>query len=394
MPEHGGIAIPDEIAAFNDEIVAIRRDLHQHPELGFEEVRTAGIVAERLAGWGVEVHRGVGRTGVVGVLRAGSGGNRSIGLRADMDALPMHEESGLPFASRSPGRFHGCGHDGHTAILLAAARYLATTRRFDGTVVFVFQPAEEGLGGARAMIDDGLFARFPVDEIYGLHNSPLTPHGHVHVSPGPVQAGADFFDIVIRGSGGHAAHPHMARDPIVASAALIAALQGIVSRHTPPREAAVLSVTAINSNVTYNVIPETVHLRGTVRTLDGALKRRIADRIRAVAAGVALSHDVSIEADIRDAVAPLANVAEQADAIAAIARTVVGEANVSTDWRPSMGSEDFSEYLNHVPGAFFSLGHHGDIPLHSPRFVLDDGILPVGATLFARLVEGRLSPEA
>ncbi|MFC0217000.1 amidohydrolase [Pseudochelatococcus lubricantis] len=394
MPEQGGIAIPDEIAAFNDEIVAIRHDLHRHPELGFEEVRTAGIVAAKLAEWGIEVHRGVGRTGVVGVLRAGNGGNRSVGLRADMDALPLHEETGLPFASESAGRFHGCGHDGHTAILLAAARYLAATRQFDGTVVFVFQPAEEGLGGARAMIDDGLFGRFPVDEIYGLHNSTITPHGHVHVSPGPVQAGADFFDIIVRGSGGHAAHPHAARDPIVASAGLITALQGIISRHTPPREAAVLSVTAINSNTAYNIIPETVHLRGTVRTLDGALKKRIAQRIRAVAEGVALAHDVRVEVDIRDAVTPLVNAAEQADAVAAAARAVVGDANVSTDWRPSMGSEDFSEYLTHVPGAFFSLGHHGDIPLHSPRFVLDDGILPVGAALFARLVQDRLPPEA
>lgn len=383
------ISIPQEIAAFNDDIVAIRRDIHAHPELGFEEVRTSALVAERLEAWGIEVHRNVGRTGVVGVLRAG-GGNRSIALRADMDALPLTEETGLPFASKSLGRFHGCGHDAHTAILLGAARYLALTKNFDGTVVFVFQPAEEGLGGARAMIADGLFERFPVDEIFGLHNSTINPHGHVHVSPGPVQAGADFFDIVITGTGGHAAHPHAARDPVVAAAALITALQSIISRHAPPRESAVLSVTSVNSNVSYNIIPETVHLRGTVRTLDGPLKARIAERIRAVSAGIALGHDVRVEADVRDAVAPLVNAAEQAEAVAGVARAVVGQANVTTDWRPSMGSEDFSEFLNHVPGAFFSLGHHGDIPLHSPRFFLDEGILPVGATLFARLVEERL----
>lgn len=389
MPQ--AISIPDEIAAFNDEIVAIRRDIHQHPELGFEEVRTSALVAEKLESWGIEVHRNVGRTGVVGVLRAG-GGNRSIGLRADMDALPLTEETGLPFASTSPGRFHGCGHDAHTAILLGAARYLAQTRSFDGTVVFVFQPAEEGLGGARAMIADGLFECFPVDEIYGLHNSTITPHGHVHVSPGPVQAGADFFDIVVTGTGGHAAHPHAARDPVVAAAALITALQSIISRHAPPRESAVLSVTSVNSNVSYNIIPETVHLRGTVRTLDGPLKARIAERIRAVAAGVAVGHDVRVEADVRDAVSPLVNSAEHAQAIADAARAVVGDESVTTDWRPSMGSEDFSEFLAHVPGAFFSLGHHGDIPLHSPRFFLDEGILPVGSALFSRLVEERLKP--
>lgn len=393
MTELFPIDIPASIALANDEIVAIRRDIHAHPEIGFEEVRTAAIVAERLESWGIEVHRGIGKTGVVGILRSGTGGNRRVGLRADMDALPMNETTGLPFASTIANRFHGCGHDAHTAILLGAARYLAETRQFDGTVVFIFQPAEEGLGGARAMLADGLFERFPVDEIFGLHNSPFTPHGFLSVSPGTSMAGADFFDITITGRGGHAASPEKTRDPIVALAALIQSLQSIVSRNISATDPAVLSVTEVHAGSAYNIIPETVELRGTVRTLSTSLKTEIADRIRAVAAGVALAHDVTIKVDIREVFSVLTNSDEHVEAVAALGRQVLGEANVSTEPRRVLGSEDFADFLGVVPGAFFTLGHHGTVPLHNPNFVLDEAILPIGSTLFAKLVEARLPLE-
>ncbi|MFN3613586.1 MAG: amidohydrolase, partial [Rubrimonas sp.] len=236
----------DRIAAYADDLTAIRRDFHQHPEIGFQEVRTSGIVAELLEKWGVEVTRGIGGTGVVGVLKGARPG-RTIGLRADMDALPMDEQTNLPYASVNPGVFHGCGHDGHTTMLLGAARYLAETRDFAGTAVFIFQPAEEGLGGARAMLRDGLFEKFPCDELYGLHNSPYHEPGEIGVKPGPAMAGADFFDIVVRGRGSHGAMPQVSRDPVVIGSELVGALQSIVSRNVDPTKSAVLSVTTFNS---------------------------------------------------------------------------------------------------------------------------------------------------
>src|SRR5215469_6260001 len=245
----------DRIEAFADELTAIRRDLHAHPEIGFEEVRTSGIVADKLTQWGIEVHRGLGGTGVVGVLRGKGAGGKRIGLRADMDALPMEENTNLKWRSTVPNRFHGCGHDGHTTMLLGAARYLAETRNFSGTVCFIFQPAEEGLGGARAMIGDGLFKQFPCDEVYALHNAPDLDPGQVAVLPGPAMAGADFFDITVKGYGSHGAMPNYSRDPIVAASALVGALQTIVSRNVVPLEAAVLSVTQFHGGSAHNVIP-------------------------------------------------------------------------------------------------------------------------------------------
>jgi amidohydrolase len=252
----------DDINAFADELTTMRRDFHAHPEIGFEEHRTSGIVAEKLQQWGIETHRGVGRTGVIGVLRGRGSGGRIVGLRADMDALPMEEKTNLPWRSTIPNRFHGCGHDGHTTMLLGAARYLAETRNFDGTAVFVFQPAEEGLGGARAMLSDRLFERFPCDEVYGLHNAPDLDHGHVTVFGGAAMAGADFFDIMIRGRGGHGAMPHLAKDPVVVATALAQAVQSIVSRNVNPHHAAVLSITQIHAGSAYNVIPDEAHLAG------------------------------------------------------------------------------------------------------------------------------------
>ncbi|WP_207458235.1 M20 aminoacylase family protein [Azospirillum sp. SYSU D00513] len=378
------------IEAFSGELADIRHDLHAHPEIGFEEERTSGIVAEKLAGWGIEVHRGIGRTGVVGVLKGKRDGARTVGLRADMDALPMDELTNLPYRSTKPGRFHGCGHDGHTTMLLGAARYLAETRDFAGTALFIFQPAEEGLGGARAMLADKLFERFPCAEVYGLHNSPDLDAGQIAVFPGKAMAGASFFDIRITGRGSHGAMPHASRDPIVAATALAQALQSVVSRNADPLKAAVLSITQIHSGSAYNVIPEEATLAGTIRFFDDAVGELVRARLRTIAAGIAESFEVRVEVDIRDIFSVLENHPAETAAMADAAREIVGDANVLTDPRPTMGSEDFADMLHAVPGAYCWVGHAGTVALHNPSFVLDDGILPVGASLLARVVERRL----
>jgi amidohydrolase len=378
------------IDAFADELTAIRRDLHTHPEIGFEEHRTSGIVADKLTQWGVEVHRGIGGTGVVGLLKGRGESARRVGLRADMDALPMEEKTNLPWRSTIPNRFHGCGHDGHTTILLGAARYLAETRDFDGTAVFIFQPAEEGLGGARAMLADGLFERFPCDEIYGLHNAPDLEPQQVASFAGPGMAGADFFDITIRGYGSHGAMPHNAKDPIVVAMTLGQALQTIVSRNTNPHHPTVLSITQIHAGSAYNVIPDDAKLCGTVRGFSDESRALMRKRMRAICAGVAATFEVDIDVDIRDIFSVLVNSAEHSNFVADVAREVVGAQNVSTKPQPKMGSEDFADMLHAVPGAYFWLGHGGSVPVHNPGFTLDDGILPVGASLFARLIETRM----
>ncbi len=380
-----------QIEAFKDDLVAIRHDIHAHPEIGFEEVRTSGIVAGKLASWGIEVHPGVGKTGVVGILQGKGGPGRRIGLRADMDALPMDETTNLPFRSTIPGRFHGCGHDGHTTMLLGAARYLSENRDFTGTAVFVFQPAEEGLGGARAMLADKLFERFPCDEIYGLHNAPNLDPGQIAVFPGPAMAGADFFDIKITGRGSHGAMPHVGRDPVIVAISLAAALQTIVSRNADPREAAVLSITQIHAGSAYNVIPEEAALAGTIRTFSPEIAKLIRERMREIAAGMALTFGVQIDVEIRDIFDVLVNHGPQAEAAAKVAAEIVGADNVLTEVKPIMGSEDFADMLRAVPGAYCWVGHAGNVPVHNPSFILDDGILPVGASLLARLVETRLA---
>ena len=382
------------IDSFADELTAIRRDLHAHPEIGFEEKRTSGIVADKLAQWGVEVHRGLGGTGVVGVLRGKGNGGKRIGLRADMDALPMEENTNLPWRSTIPNRFHGCGHDGHTTILLGTARYLAQTRNFDGTAVFIFQPAEEGLGGARAMIKDGLFEKFPLDEIYGLHNAPDMASGQVAVIDGPAMAGADFFDITITGVGSHGAMPEVSRDPVVIGMALGQALQTIVSRNVPPLDAAVVSITQFHAGTAYNVIPNEARLAGTVRTFSDEVRERIRTRMREIAAGMAAAFGVEIEVDIRDIFTVLDNSPEHAQAVADAAVEVVGSANIDRAALPKTGSEDFADMLRAVPGAYFWLGHEGSVPVHNPGFVLGDDILPVGASLFSRIIETRMPMQA
>ena len=378
-----------QIDAFKDELTAIRRDLHAHPEIGFEEVRTSGIVAEKLAAWGIEVHRGIGTTGVVGVLEGTGGPGRRIGLRADMDALPIQEITNLPWRSTVAGKMHACGHDGHTTMLLGAARYLAENRGFKGTAIFVFQPAEEGLGGARRMIAEKLFERFPCDEIYGLHNAPQLAPGQISVFPGPAMAGADFFDIKITGKGSHGAMPQMGRDPIVVAMSLAAALQTIVSRNADPREAAVLSITQVHAGSAYNVIPEEAVLAGTIRTFSEETGELVRSRMREIAAGTAATFGVTIEVDIRNIFNVLVNHDAPAQAVAQVAGEIVGAQNVLTEPKAMMGSEDFADMLRVVPGAYAWVGHAGDVPVHNPAYVLDDGILPVGASLLARLVEMR-----
>lgn len=385
------MSIIERIGAFAEELTAIRHDLHRHPEIGFEEVRTSAIVAEKLNSYGVEVHRGIGKTGVVGVLKGSLGPGRTIGLRADMDALPMEERTNLSYSSQNPGRFHGCGHDGHTTILLGAARYLAETRQFTGTVVFIFQPGEEGCGGARAMLADGLFERFPCDEIYALHNSPHDAPYRIGIKPGPAMAGADFFDLRIKGRGSHGAHPEASRDPIIVATALVQALQTVVSRNVSPLKQAVLSVTQIHSGTAYNIVPDEAVVSGTVRFMDREVNDLVRARMRSIAAGIAASFEVEIEVDIRNVFDVLINTEELVEGYLAAARDVVGDENVYVKSNPVMGSEDFADMLHACPGVYCTVGHGGNVPVHNPGFLLDDGILPVGASLFARIVERSLS---
>ncbi|SFB10974.1 hippurate hydrolase [Poseidonocella pacifica] len=380
-----------QIDSFADDLTEIRHDLHAHPELGFEETRTAGIVAKKLQAYGLdEVHEGIGGTGVVGVLKGKGGGNRCVGLRADMDALPITEASGVAFASQNAGRMHACGHDGHTTMLLGAARYLAATRNFDGTVVFIFQPAEEGLGGARRMIAEGLFDRFPCDELYGMHNDPGAAAGTVGITPGPGMAGASFFDIAIKGIGSHAAMPQQSRDPIVVGASLVQQLQTVVSRNTPPLKPVVLSVTTFNAGSAYNVVPDRATISGTIRYFHDDVIDMAEARVRELCAGIASGFGVEIEVDIRNVFDVLINDPDLSQAYASAAGEIVGEASTSLEIEPMTGSEDFADMLKIVPGAYCRVGHAGNVPLHNPGFVLDDAILPVGASIFARIVERRL----
>ncbi len=383
------MTILDRIGAYAADLTAIRRDLHAHPEIGFQEVRTSGIVAERLTSWGIEVHRGVGRTGVVGVLKGRGTSPRRIGLRADMDALPIEEATNLPYRSRVSGTMHACGHDGHTAILLGAARYLAETRDFDGTAVFIFQPAEEGLGGARAMLADGLFERFPCDEVYGLHNAPDGPRGKVGIRTGAAMAAADFFDIRITGQGTHGARPEKGNDPVVVAFTLGQAMQSIVSRNVDPLETAVVSITQVHAGAAYNVIPGEAHLAGTMRTFDPAVRQLTRDRMRALAAGIAKAYAVEIAVEIQDIFSVLVNSEAQTEAARAVATELFGPEMVDTAAGPHMGSEDFADMLHAVPGCYVWLGQAPGAPVHNAGYDFDDAILPLGAAYFARLVETR-----
>jgi len=371
---------------------AIRHDLHAHPELGLEEHRTAEIVARQLEAWGIEVHRGVGRTGVVGVLRSGTG-NRALGLRADMDALPMQEMTDLPFRSTVPGKMHACGHDGHTTMLLGAAKYLAETRRFSGTVHFIFQPGEEGRGGALAMLQDGLFERFPCDTIYGLHNRTGMDVGTIFVRDGVAMAGGAFFDITISGKGSHGARPEMSIDPVLTACHVATALQSIVSRNVNPRDPVVVSITKVEGGDAYNVIPQTAKISGTARFFSRPVGEIIEASMRRMAEGVSAGFGATAELDWRLVFAPTVNATEPAEAVRRAALALVGPEHFVDDKPPVMGSEDFAFMLEKVPGAYFNIGNGPGFAPHHPGYAFNDAAIPYGAGMFAVIVEQELRVE-
>jgi amidohydrolase len=384
----------EQIRRHYGELTELRRDIHANPELGLQEHRTAEIVAQKLTEWGIEVHRGVGGTGVVGVLRSGNGHGR-VGLRADMDALPIEEATGLSYASRNRGTMHACGHDGHTTMLLGTARYLAETRDFSGTVHFIFQPGEEGIGGALAMLKDGLFQRFPCDAVFGLHNRPGMPVGKYAITPGAAMAGGAFFDIVVTGRGAHGARPEESIDPVLVACHIGAALQSIVSRNVPPRDTAALSITRIQGGDAYNVIPETATLSGTARTMRRETMTLIEQAMQRLVPNVALGFGAAASVDFRLIFAPLINHPEQTREIADIAAELVGEENVDRNKPPAVASEDFSFMLEQVPGAYINIGNgEQSAPVHNPKYNFNDDAIPYGSALFARLVERRLARES
>ncbi|MBZ9937401.1 M20 family metallopeptidase [Mesorhizobium sp. BR1-1-16] len=386
--------IINRLAEFQNDIVAWRHDFHRHPELLYDVNRTAETVAGLLKEFGVdEVVTGLGRTGVVGVIRGrNSAAGRTIGLRADMDALPILETTGKDYASTEPGKMHACGHDGHTAMLLGAARYLAETRNFDGTAVVIFQPAEEGGGGGRAMVEDGLMDRFAIDEVYGLHNMPGIPVGSFAIRPGPIMAATDEFNIEIIGVGGHAAKPHVTVDPIVTGAQLVTAMQTIVSRSVDPLEAMVVSVTQFHAGQAHNIIPGDARLVGTVRTLMPEMRDLAEARIREIAAGIALASGAGIDVEYNRNYPVTVNHVAQTDFAAGVASAIAGASHVDTAVAPMMGGEDFSYMLEARPGAFIFMGNGDSAGLHNSDYDFNDEALPVGASYLAKLVETALAP--
>jgi hippurate hydrolase len=387
------------LTGWHAELTAFRRDLHAHPELGYEEKRTAGRVAEALRLFGVdEIHTGIGKTGVVGVIRgraAARAGDdarpRSIGLRADMDALPMREENDFAWRSATQGLMHGCGHDGHTTMLLGAARYLAQTRNFDGSAVLIFQPGEEGYAGAKAMIDDGLFERFPVDSVYAMHNWPSLPPGTIGLNNGPMMAAADRFEITIYGRGGHGAHPYMAIDPVLVAGHIITAAQSLVSRNINPLDSAVVSLCAMQAGDlgAFSVIPRQAQLIGTARSFKREVQDTIEERLGRLAESVALGFGATARLDYHRMYPATINTPREARFAADVAASLVGEDKVIRDLTPSMGAEDFSFMLQSKPGAYLRIGQGGEggCFLHSSRYDFNDDILPLGAALLASLAE-------
>jgi len=384
------------IRAFHNELADIRRDIHAHPELGFDEQRTSDLVAAKLQSWGIEVRRGIAKTGLVGVVKGRkSTSGRAVGLRADMDCLPMHEVGDPSYKSTNPGRMHACGHDGHTTMLLGAGKYLAETRNFDGTAYLIFQPAEEGGGGGRVMVEEGLFERFPADEIYALHNWPLLPPGKMSVRPGPITAATDEIQISVRGKGGHGAMPHLAVDPVVISAHIITALQTIASRNVNPVDALVVSVCSMETSQVgvFNVIPEAVKLIGTVRTFTPATRELAEQRIKDIVANVAKALGGSAEIEYERGYPATINTEREARFAAKVAERIFGKDNVETDGEPTMGGEDFSYMLQARPGAYAWLGQGGGplgCFLHNPGYDFNDDVIPLGAGYLAALVEESL----
>ena len=387
--------IVNRIADFHKDLAAWRRDIHAHPETAFEEKRTADFVARRLKEFGIEVHRGLAGTGVIGTLRGSKPGSRAIALRADMDALHIHEKNGHDYASQNPGKMHACGHDGHTTMLLGAARYLAETRNFAGTVHFIFQPAEENEGGGRVMVEEGLFEKFPVEAVFGMHNWPGMAAGKFAMRAGPMMASFDIFEITVTGKGTHAALPHLGVDPVIAAAQIATGLQTIASRNTSPLDSAVISITQIHGGDTWNVIPDSVVLRGTTRSFKPEIQAALEAGIRRVAEGVASAMGASVELRYERRYPPTINAAAETDLAADAAIEVAGAANVDRELQPTMGSEDFAFMLQAKPGAYIFIGN-GDAAagLHNPRYDFNDEILPIGASYWARLVERVLAKAA
>jgi amidohydrolase len=379
----------DHISSFHAELTKIRHTIHAHPELGLEEHRTAALVAKELTELGIEVHTGVGTTGVVGVLRVGDG-TQKIGLRADMDALPIEEETNVAYSSRNPGRMHACGHDGHTTMLLGAARYLAETRNFNGTVHFIFQPGEEGFAGGRVMVEQGLFDKFPCDAVFAMHNKPGVPVGNMATTLGPLLAASDRFDALIKGRGTHAAHPHSGNDPFVIGSQIVLALQTIPARNVDPIDSAVISVGFMKGGSAYNVIPDELHIGGTVRSFRPQVQDLLERRMGEVAHGIAAAHGAKVEFSYRRGYPPTVNHADEARFAAGVAAEICGDDKVSTTVAPSMGGEDFSYMLLQRPGAMLWLGNgpgEGGCFLHNARYDFNDTALPYGVSFFVCLAE-------
>jgi len=390
----------DPIVEFQSEIRSIRRDLHAHPELCFEETRTAELVAQKLTEWDIPIVRGLGVTGVIGIIRNGSS-DRAIGLRADMDALPMQEINTFPHASRHEGKMHACGHDGHTAMLLGAARYLAKHRNFDGTVYLIFQPAEEGGGGAKRMIDEGLFERYPMNAVFGMHNWPGTAVGTFGVTPGPMMASSNEFEVVVKGKGCHAAQPHKGVDPIMIAVQIAQSWQTIVARNKNPLDAGVLSITQIHAGSATNVIPDEAILIGTVRTFSVDVLDLIERRMRDIAVHTAAAFDAEVDFQFKRNYPPLINHEKETAFATEVLRGIVGAENVDANVEPTMGAEDFAFMLQHKPGCYVFIGNgegshrdvgHGLGPcnLHNPSYDFNDELLPLGATYWVRLAEAYL----
>jgi amidohydrolase len=383
--------LSNRIACLRDEMSAWRRDLHSHPETAFEEHRTSALIAAKLQEFGIEVHRGLAGTGLVGTLRAGSGA-RAIGLRADMDALRIHEKNRFDYVSKIDGKMHACGHDGHIAMLLGAAKYLAEVRDFDGIVHFIFQPAEENEGGGRVMVEQGLFEKFPVEAVFALHNWPGLAVGQFGVRVGPIMAAFDVFEIEIHGVGCHAAMPQQGRDPIVCAANVVNALQGVVAREVDPLEAAVISVTQVHAGDSWNVIPDTVTLRGTVRSFQPRVQDMLEASLRRVVDGVCRGHRCSAAVTYDRRYPSTINTRREVQLSVAAMIDVVGAENVETDASPSMAAEDFAFLLQKRPGAYVFIGNGKDTPpLHSPHYDFNDEILTIGASYLACIARRALA---
>jgi amidohydrolase len=381
--------IIDRIADMQTEVSAWRRDIHAHPEILFDVHRTAGSVAEKLRAFGCdEVVTGIGKTGVVGVIRGtGDGSRKVIGLRADMDALPMDEQTNLPYRSRNPGKMHACGHDGHTAMLLGAAKYLAETRNFSGTAVVIFQPAEEGGGGGREMVKDGMMERFGIEEVYGMHNMPGVPVGQFAIRPGPLLAAADRIVIEIEGLGSHAARPHQGIDPVVVGAQIVNQVQTIVSRSVDPIKSGLISICQFHAGSADNVIPQTATLRGTARSLSPEVRDTLENRLREIVEGTAKAYGARATLAYSRHYPVTSNHARQTEFAAAIGADVAGADGIDTNTPPLMGGEDFSFMLEARPGAFIFIGNGDSAGLHHPAYDFNDDALPAGISFWARLVE-------